>query len=376
VRTYLDDRVKAFDTGASRDITVRVFGPAFGTLRTTAGRVRAMLAHIDGVSDVQVEQPPEQPNVEVEVDLDRAKAYGLKPGDVRRAAATMLAGLEVGSLFEEQKVFQVVVWSAPDARGSLTAIRNLLIDTPRGGHVRLEDVANVRISPTPTVIERDEVSRRIDIGLDAHGRDPSAVARDIRGRLAATRMPLEYHAEVIGSYRDAETLHTRMLASGAAAALGIFLLLQAAFASWRLAALVMLTLPASLSGGVLAALIVRADMSLGALAGFLAVLAIAARGGIAVTTRAQALVRDGGSPDAAAVQAGAERLGATVAAAIAAAVALLPLAATGSVPGQEIAAPLAAIVIGGLVTASLATAFLVPAVVAAAGPRTPADHAD
>jgi Cu/Ag efflux pump CusA len=376
VRTYLDDRVAEFDTGSDRDITVRVFGPAFGTLRSTADHVRSMLAHIDGVSDLRVEQPPEQPNIEVEVDLDRAKAYGLKPGDVRRAAATMLAGLEVGSLFEEQKVFQVVVWSTPDARSSLTAIRDLLIDTPRGGHVRLEDVANVRISPTPTVIERDEVSRRIDIGLNAHGRDAGAVAADIRHRLAATPMPLEYHAEVIGSYRTAETLHARMLASAAAAAIGIFLLLQAAFASWRLAALVMLTLPASLSGGVLAALLVRADMSLGALAAFLAVLAVAARGGIAVTTRAQALVRDGGDHAAAAVQAGAERLGASVAAAIAAAAALLPLVVTGTVPGQEIAAPIAAIVIGGLVTATLATAFLVPAVLAAARPRASADHAE
>jgi Cu/Ag efflux pump CusA len=375
VRTYLDDRVHEFDHGAGSDITVRVFGPAFGTLRSTAGHVRNLLAHVDGVSDLRVERPQQQPNVEVEVDLERAKAYGLKPGDVRRAAATMLAGLEVGSLFEQQKVFQVVVWSTPDARSSLSAIRNLLVDTPRGGHVRLEDVADVRISPTPTVIERDEVSRRIDIGLNARGRDAGAVAADIRHRLAATRMPLEYHAEVIGSYRSAERLHTRMVASGAAAALAIFLVLQAAFASWRLAALVMLTLPASLSGGVLAAILARADMSLGALAGFLAVLAIAARGGIAVITRAQALEGDGASSTAAVVAAGGERLGATVAAALAAAAALLPLVVTGTVPGQEIAAPIAVIVLGGLVTATLTTLLVVPAVYAA-GRRTPTTNAE
>ena len=213
VTTYLDDRVRHFDTGTGKDITVRVAGPSFGTLRATAARVRTMLSHIDGVTGLQVEQPPTQPNIEVEVDLARAKRYGLKPGDVRRAAATMLAGLEVGSLFEEQKVFQVVVWSTPESRSSLTGIGNLLIDTPTGGHVRLEDVADVRISPTPTVIQRDAVSRRIDIGLDASGRDPGAVAADINRRLAATQLPLEYHAEVVGSYQAAETLHRRMLAS-------------------------------------------------------------------------------------------------------------------------------------------------------------------
>ena len=378
VTTYLDDRVKHFDTGTGKDITVRVAGPSFGTLRATAARVRTLLSHIDGVTRLQVSQPPTQPNIEVEVDLARAKRYGLKPGDVRRAAATMLAGLEVGSLFEDQKVFQVVVWSTPRSRSSLTGIRNLLIDTPTGGHVRLEDVADVRISPTPTVIERDAVSRRIDIGLDASGREPGAVAADINRRLAATPLPLEYHAEVVGSYQAAETLHRRMLASGLAAAIGIFLLLQAAFASWRIAALLTLTLPVSLSGGVLAAFLARADISLGALAGFMAVLAIAARGGIAVITRAQALERDGGTRAAAVAQAGGERLGATITTAVVTAVALLPLIITGTIPGQEIAQPIAIVVLGGLVTATLVTAFLVPAAYAALGSRQPrgsTDHA-
>jgi Cu/Ag efflux pump CusA len=375
VSTYLDDRVKHFDvhtdTGTGKDITVRVEGPAFGTLRSTANRLRDMVSHIDGVSDLQVETPPEQPNIEVEVDLDKAKLYGLKPGDVRRAAATMLAGLEVGSLFEQQKVFQVVVWSTPESRSSLSSIKNLLIDTPTGGHVRLEDVANVRISPTPTVIERDEVSRRIDIGLNASGRDPGAIASEIDHMLASTRMPLEYHAEVISTYQSSETLHRRMFASGFAVLLGIFLLLQAAFSSWRLAALFTLTLPVSLSGGVLLAFLFRTDMTLATLAGFIAVLAIAVRSGVAVLTRAGALAADDGrrTPATAVVTAAGERLGALVTTAIATMVALVPLMVTGSIPGQELAQPIAIVVFGGLITTTLVTAFLVPAVYAVLPPR-------
>ena len=378
VSTYLDDRVKHFDTGTGKDITVRVAGPAFGTLRATADHVRDMLSKVDGVSDLQVEEPPEQPNIEVEVNLAKAKVYGLKPGDVRRAAATMLAGLEVGSLFEEQKVFQVVVWSTPDSRSSITSIKNLLIDTPSGGHVRLEDVAHVRISPTPTVIQRDAVSRRIDIGLNANGRDPGAVVADIDHKLATTQMPLEYHAEVIGSYQTAETLHQRMFASGIAAIIGIFLLLQAAFSSWRLAALFTLTLPVSLSGGVLAAFLFRADMTLATLAGFLAVLAVAARAGIALLTRAQALeVEDARRTRATAVvQAAGERLGPILTTAIATMVALVPLIVTGTIPGQEIAQPIAIVVFGGLITATLVTVFLVPAIYAASGPRPARAAAD
>jgi CzcA family heavy metal efflux pump len=375
VTTYLDDRVRHFDThtdtGTGKDITVRVEGPAFGTLRETANHVRDMVSHIDGVSDLQVEQPPEQPNIEVEVDLAKAKVYGLKPGDVRRAAATMLAGLEVGSLFEQQKVFQVVVWSTPESRSSLSSIKNLLIDTPTGGHVRLEDVAHVRISPTPTVIERDEVSRRIDVGLNANGRDPGAVVADINDKLASTPMPLEYHAEVMSTYQTAETLHRRMFASGLAVLVGIFLLLQAAFSSWRLAALFTLTLPVSLSGGVLAAFLFRTDMTLATLAGFIAVLAIAVRGGIAVLTRAGALeVEDGRRTRATAVvEAAGERLAPFLTTALVTMVALVPLIVTGTIPGQELAQPIAIVVFGGLITTMLVTAFVVPAIYAVLGPR-------
>jgi Cu/Ag efflux pump CusA len=380
VHTYLDDRVHEFDHGAGHDITVRVFGPAFGGLRETAARVRDMISHVDGVSNLRVEQPPTQPNIEVEVNLEKAKQYGLKPGDVRRAAATMLAGLEVGSLFEQQKVFQVVVWSTPDARDSLTGIKNLLIDTPSGGHVRMQDVANVRISPTPTVIERDAVSRRIDIGLDARGREPGAVAAEITRTLESSHFPLEYHAEVIGDYRTADTLHKRMLASSIAVAIGFFLLLQAAFQSWRLAALMFATMPVALSGGVLAAFIARADFSLGALAGLMAVLALAARGGIGLIGCARALEAAGRTRAAAVVEASAQRLGATVTTAVVTALALLPLIVTGTIPGQEIAHPIVIVVVGGLITTTLVTVLLLPAVYAAYGPRPPApapepDHA-
>ena len=363
VSTYLDDRVRHFDTGSPNDITVRVFGPAFATLEATAAKVRSMVSHVDGVAAARMDRRVDQPNVEVEVNLAKAKRYGLKPGDVRRGAATMLAGLEVGSLFEQQKVFQVTVWSTPASRASLTGIKNVVIDTPSGGHVRLEDVADVRIAPTPTVIQRDAVSRRIEIGVDVNGRDPGAVAAEINDRLQASHFPLEYHAEVVGDYKTAETLHRRMFGAGLAAVIGILLLLQAAFQSWRLAGLVFLTLPVALSGGVLAAFLAQDGMSLGALAALLAVLAIAARGIIALIDRYRALERDGVKPGVGLVVRGSsERLAATVVPAVITAVALLPLIVTGTIAGQEIAHPIAVIVLGGLVTSTLVVAFLIPAV--------------
>ena len=362
VSSYLDDRVRHFDTGPPDDITVRVFGPAFGTLGETAAHVRDMVTGVDGVFAARMDTQLDQPNIEVEVDLEKAKRYGLKPGDVRRAAATMLAGLEVGSLFEQQKVFQVTVWSTPDSRSSVSGIENLVIDTPSGGHVRMTDVAEIRIAPTPTVIQRDEVSRRIDIGVDVSGRDPGSVAADIDRRLQSASFPLEYHAEVVGNYRSADTLHRRMFAAGLAALIGILLLLQAAFQSWRLAGLVLVTLPAALSGGVLAAFVARDGMSLGAFAALLAVLALAARGVVSLVDRYQALEADGVAPGAGLVVRGAaERLPATLIPAVVSAVALLPLIVTGTIAGQEIVHPIAVIVVGGLITTTLVVAFVIPA---------------
>src|SRR4029453_1069977 len=117
----------------------------------------------------------------------------IKPGDVRRAATTLLSGLVVGNLFEQQKVFDVVVWGTPRIRTRGTSVRRLLIDTPEGGHVRLGDVASVRIAPSPVVIRRQAVSRYVDVGAQVRGRDRDAVVSDVQSRLATLTFPTEYH---------------------------------------------------------------------------------------------------------------------------------------------------------------------------------------
>ena len=160
--------------------------------------MKQALTGINGVVDSQVKLPAEQPTVEIEVDLAAAQRYGLKPGDIRRAAATLLSGIQVGSLFEAQKVFDVVVWGTPETRSSLTSIRELLIDTPSGGQVQLGDVAQVSIVPAPTVIHHDAVKEYLDVGVNVGGGDRGAIAADIERRLQDIKFPLEYHAEVLG----------------------------------------------------------------------------------------------------------------------------------------------------------------------------------
>ncbi|MCB0566926.1 MAG: efflux RND transporter permease subunit, partial [Phaeodactylibacter sp.] len=153
VLTYLKERIREVLTGTSESIVIRLYGPELEILRSKAREVRDNLEGIEGLIDLHVELNEEIPQVQVRVDLERAKKYGLKPGDVRRAASTLVAGEEVGDIFREGKAYDVNVWSVPEARASFTDIENLLIDVPGGGHVRMKDVADITIQPTPNVIK-------------------------------------------------------------------------------------------------------------------------------------------------------------------------------------------------------------------------------
>ncbi|MGZ9165658.1 MAG: efflux RND transporter permease subunit [Anaerolineales bacterium] len=155
VRTYTQDTLSQPQQTTTTDpFTVRVYGEEYTVLRSEVEKVRQALVGIDGLVDSHAVLPIEEPTLEIEVDLAAAQQYGIRPGDVRRAAATLLSGLQVGSLFEQQKIFDVVVWSAPEKRQNMTDSRNLLIDTPGGEKVRLGEVADVHIASSPTVIQR------------------------------------------------------------------------------------------------------------------------------------------------------------------------------------------------------------------------------
>jgi Cu/Ag efflux pump CusA len=350
-------------TGTDRPLAVRVFGQDQAVLRREAAKIHQVVAGVDGVENPRIETLAAQPNLEIEVDVEKARAQGIKPGDVRRAEATLLQGIEVGSVFENQKVFEVIVKGTPATRRNVGAVRNLVIDKPDGGHIRLGDVADVRVAPTPAVIKRDAVSRYIDIEADVSGRSLDDVAKDIENRLQDVSLPLEYHAEVLQEATSKEMNSTAVLAFALAAAIAIFLLFQAAFRSWRVAAVAYLTLPVALVGGAFGALIDGADLTLGALIGLLAVFAIAARNGLVLVRHFQDLERwEGESFGAELIQRGAqERLTPILASAAAIALAMLPLVFMGGTAGLEIISPMAMVILFGLVTSTALSLFVLPA---------------
>ncbi len=363
VQAYQPERIGEALTKPDQDIVVRVYGYDLEVLRAKAQEITKILSEISGVVDPRADIQGVEPQVEIEVDLAAVERHGIKPGDVRRSAATLLSGLQVGSLFEDEKVFDVVVWGTPAIRNSLTNIQDLLIDTPSGGHVRLGDVAAVRIVPAPTVIKRDSVSRYVDVGAKVSGRDLGAVTADIKQRIRQVEFPLEFHAEVLGASAERQAAEQRILAVVVVALLGIFLLLQAALGSWRLATAAFLTLPTALAGGVLAALAGGGILSLGSLFGFLAVLGIAVRNGILLISHFRRLEQqEGESFGPQLVLRGArERLAPIFMTAFATALALVPFVIFGDVAGLEMVYPMAVVILGGLVTVLVLNLFIVPA---------------
>ena len=361
---FPEQQVREALTGASEPIVVRVFGDDPDVLSSTAEAVREAITGIEGLVDPRVERATEEPTVEIEVDLAAANRFGIKPGDVRRAAATLLSGIQVGSLFEEQKVFEVVVWGTPEIRENLEDVRELLIDTPSGGHVRLSEVADVRVVANPVVIERASVSRYLDVVAGIDGRSVGAAASDVERRLEQVAFPFEYHAELLRDFEERRDTATRMIGIGVAGAIGIFLLLQAALGSWRLATLAALMLPVSVVGGVLAAAAAGFELSLGVLIGLLAVFGIAVRTIVLLLSRYEDLRENEGEqfgPEL--VMRGAwERGGPILMTATAAGLALLTLiVAGGHRAGFEILHPLAVVALGGLITSTLVSLLVVPA---------------
>ena len=176
--------------------------------------MRQAIAKVEGVADLKVQAQVLVPQVEVRFDPTARRPFGLTPGEVRRAAATLVQGTKVGEFYEEQQFFDVVVWGAPEVRRNLDAIRALQVPVANGGTAcRSAAWPTVDVTPTPNEITRENGSRRIDVTCNVRGRDLGAVARDIQAQLAALSFPQGYYAEVLGEYAERQASSTRLIAA-------------------------------------------------------------------------------------------------------------------------------------------------------------------
>ena len=435
VGTYLSAKLREALTGNRESITVRVYGSSLDIIRAKAEEIRALMAKVAGIEKPQVELQIEEPTIEVTVDLLRAAEHGLKPGDIRRAVSAVVSGITVGALFEDQKVFDVVVWGHPDLRGNVDDVRNVTIrsekaptpsrrlrpkatvvkvadatsgvaavttgdatTTPvqqdpgaaapttigrtqanRGVAVRLAEVADVRIVPALSIIRRQGSSRRIDVSADVgDDRSPEAVAQDVARSIKQVTFPFEHHAEVLGEYREQRAALLSIYSYMAAAAVLMFLLTQAVLRSWALTALSLLGIPIAALGGLVAIVIAREAFSLGSVLGLAAVFALTVRQGISLVAHFQNLqLREGEAFGEALVRRGVREQFSSIMASSATTLALmLPFAIFGDVAGLEIVSPIAVVVLGGVVASTLAILFVLPALYLRFGADWTADRLD
>jgi Cu/Ag efflux pump CusA len=363
VQTYLRERIDEVLAGSSEAIVIRLSGADLHVLHRKADELTRRLSRVHGLVDLHADIQEDVPQTEVRVDLSQARKYGLKPGDVRRAAGTLLGGEEVGDIFRGGKIYGVAVWSTPRTRRNFSDVRALPIDTPLGGHVPLGRVAGISIQPTPNVIKREDASRYLDVGANVSGRDLGSVTEDVKRQVAQVKFPLGYHTELKGEAAERQAAQQRLLLYALVAAVAIFLLLQAAFGSWRLATLLFASLPMALAGGLLAAYAAVGVISLGALIGFYTVLGIAARNGIMMISHFQHLEKHEREPFGLelVLRGAQERLAPILMTASATALAVLPLALGGDRPGEEIEHPMAIVILGGILTSTLLNLLVLPA---------------
>jgi CzcA family heavy metal efflux pump len=363
VQTYLKERIREVLTGSSHPIVIRVYGQEMETIRAKADEIVDKLSNVEGLTELHAEFLVDIPQIEVEVDLSKAEQYGIKPGDVRRATSYMLAGVEVGDIHIVNRTYDVNVWSLPEYRQSLTDIQQMLIKSPRGEYITLEEVADVRIVSVPNAINHENMARRINVEADVEGRDLGSAVLEVEEILSGIDFPIGYHTEMVGEYAERQQSQNRLLLAGLAATLVIFFLLRVSLGNWRLALMSFLSLPLALVGGVIAAYFTAGVLSLGSLVGFLTILGVAARNGIMLISHYQHLeAYEGESFGINLILRGArERIAPIMMTALTAGLALIPIVIAGNIPGHEIEHPMTIVILGGLITSTLVNLFIVPA---------------
>jgi multidrug efflux pump subunit AcrB len=383
VSTYESTAMGGVLTSPPSQVVTRIYGPDYATLQKLAGQVRSLMAGTPGVTATQVQDETAQPTLDVTVNLNAAARDGVAPGDVRREAATLVEGLIVGNFFEDQAVFDVTVQAAPQYRSSVQAIDGLVLDTAPGQHARLDQLASVGLANEPSDIPHQNTSLYLDVTADVTGSTSSA-ASAVSSRLASLSLPEEYNTQVLsGAALDAGTQagtepgdtvvpgtsFVAFLAYVLAALLGIFLITQAAVRRWRLALVAFCSIPAAMGGALLVVCAAHWTGSLGAVAGLLAVFGLAARQAITVIAR----IREGHADIPAAAARGA---GHALTVAVVTAALMAPFALSGGTAGLELAFPAACVILGGLVTITLVSLFVLPVVCLRLGPDVLAPSAE
>jgi len=371
-------RIDHMLSGTRANIAVKVFGDDLALLRVLARQIEAAMRNVPGVVDLAVEQQTDIPTIRVRVRPEDAARFGLQPGEVATQIQTAFVGLEVNRILEGQVSFPLVLRFPSYPLEDLEAIGSTLLDSPSGAKVPLGAVADILEDRSPNFISRENVQRKIVVQCNVAGRDLLGVVNDIRATVGANvKLPPGYGVEYGGQFESEAQASRRLLILGGAVIVGILLILSAAFHSTRDALIIMINLPLALVGGVAGVYLAGGVLSVASLIGFITLFGIATRNGIMLVSHIRNLQEAEGVTDLrqAVLQGASERLAPILMTALAAGLALVPIATGMGQPGSEIQAPMAIVILFGLLTSTALNMVVVPAVYYRFGARqAPATH--
>lgn len=355
-------RIDHMLSGTRAAIAVKVFGPDLYELRRIAERVRATMEPVAGIADLTADQQADVPQLRIEADRPALARHGVRPGDLMEVIETAFGGEAVAQVFENQHAVDLVVRLPGARRIGVDVIAALPVDGADGTRVPLGVVARVDEDRGPNAITRENVQRVLVVQANVSGRDVGSVVEEIQERVAeAVELPEGYFIEYGGQFESGERAARIIALLSLVSIAAIFLLLFQEFASARIALLVMVNLPLALIGGLGATFLTGGVLNVATLVGFITLFGIAARNGILLVSHYGTL-RSEGVPLREAVHRGSmERLLPILMTALTAALALIPLALGGGEPGKEIEAPMAIVVLGGLLTSTALNMLVVPA---------------
>lgn len=356
-------RIDHMLSGTRANIAVKLFGPDLSRLYSLGKEIKSYAGNIPGLADVSVEQQVEVPQIRITPNRNLLAAYGITVAELMHYVEVAFGGEKIGQIYEGQKHFDLVVRYGKDFRGGIEEIKSALVNVPGGGRVPLTKVAAISSVSSPNRISREDVQRKVVVSANVQGRDLRGAVTDLQERVKANvHLPQGYRIEYGGQFKSEARASQMLLLTAILAILMIYLLLYFEFRDLKLAGIVLLNLPLALIGGILIVYFTSGIISIAATIGFISLFGIATRNGILLISRYQDLEKEGEKGENLILKGTLDRLNPIIMTALTTALALIPLAMKGGEPGNEIQSPMAIVILGGLLTATVLNLLVIPSV--------------
>ena len=360
----ISHRIDAMLSGTKANIAIKLFGDDLNRMFTLGNEIKSAIQGIPGIADLNVEQQIERPQLVISPKREMLAKYGISLPEFSEFVNVCLAGEAVSQVYEKGKSFDLTVRVKDNLRDEMEKIRNLMIDTGDGQKIPLNYVAEIRSAMGPNTISRENVKRKIVISANVADRDLRSVVNDIQAQVdAQIKLPEGYHIEYGGQFESEQAASRTLALTSFMSIVVIFLLLYHEFRSMKESAIILINLPLALIGGVFALLITTGEVSIPAIIGFISLFGIATRNGMLLISHYNHLQQEEGYGVYDSVIRGSlDRLNPILMTALSSALALIPLALSGDLPGNEIQSPMAKVILGGLLTSTFLNGFIIPIV--------------